>query len=84
MMIAAALAGLAWPVFGVFGLRPVSAKSDAMPPSWTRRCRDTEKSPSSPSCLRGDLFCDAHVRLRCGRTSKSIGCWLMPRRGGAM
>ena len=33
MMIAVALAGLAWLVFGVFGLRPVSAKSDAMPPA---------------------------------------------------
>ena len=33
MMIAVALAGLAWLVFGVFGLRPVSAKSEAMPPA---------------------------------------------------
>ena len=33
MMIAVAVAGLAWLVFGVFGLRPVSAKSDAMPPA---------------------------------------------------
>ncbi len=33
MMIAVALAGLAWLVFGVFGLRTVSGKSDAMPPA---------------------------------------------------
>ena len=33
MMIAVALAGLAWLVFGVFGLRTVPAKSDAMPPA---------------------------------------------------
>ena len=33
MMIAVALAGLAWLVFGVFGLRPVPAKSEAMPPA---------------------------------------------------
>ena len=33
MMIAVALAGLAWLIFGVFGLRPWSAKSDAMPPA---------------------------------------------------
>ncbi len=32
MMIAVALAGLAWLVFGVFGLRPVSA-GDGMPPA---------------------------------------------------
>jgi hypothetical protein len=33
MMIAVALAGLAWLVFGVFGLRPGSPKSDVMPPA---------------------------------------------------
>jgi len=33
MMIAVALAGLAWLVFGVFGLRTDSASSDAMPPA---------------------------------------------------
>jgi HupE/UreJ protein len=33
MMIAVALAGLAWLVFGVFGLRTESASSDAMPPA---------------------------------------------------
>ena len=33
MMIAVALAGLAWLVFGVFGLRMEPAKSDAMPPA---------------------------------------------------
>jgi len=33
MMIAVALAGLAWLVFGVFGLRTDPASSDAMPPA---------------------------------------------------
>jgi hypothetical protein len=33
MMIAVALAGLAWLVFGVFGLRTVPGKRDAMPPA---------------------------------------------------
>jgi len=32
-MIAVALAGLAWLLFGVFGLGPVSAESDSMPPA---------------------------------------------------
>jgi hypothetical protein len=33
LMIAVAVAGLGWLVFGVFGLRTVSGKSDAMPPA---------------------------------------------------
>jgi hypothetical protein len=32
-MIAVALAGVAWLIFGVFGLRPVSPERDAMPPA---------------------------------------------------
>ena len=47
MMIAVALAGLAWLVFGVFGLRPVSAKSDAMPPASDAHVEETLESLKS-------------------------------------